>query len=285
MIDIMPTLKELIKPLIPRELWDKIPRSFDIVGSRSGAVAIIEIPPELEDYKLIIGEAIIKLNKHVKTVLRKVGAREGEFRLYRFEVLVPGPTEVIHREGNYLIKVDPTKTYFSSRDQGDREDIARQVMPGEVILYPFAGVGPYAVAILRKQPFTRLVIAIELNEYAYYYMLDNIKLNKLEGKVLPLLGDAARLMQLFCGVDRVILTLPLGAHKFLGQSLMCVKNGGIVHFYHLGTEENPYGDAEAIAMSYCRELGYDCLILGRRIVRDYAPYVYKVRLDIRVGKF
>ncbi len=191
----MPTLKEVVKPLIPRELWDKIPRSFDIVGSRSGAIAIIEIPPELESYKFVIGEAIIKLNKHVKTVLRRIGgAREGEFRLYRYEALVPGPTEVIHKEGNYLIKVDPTKAYFSPRDQGDREDIARQVRPNEVILYPFAGVGPYAIAILKAQPLVRLVIAIELNEHAYYYMLDNIKLNRLEGKVLPLLGDAARLM-------------------------------------------------------------------------------------------
>ena len=281
----MPTLKEVVKPLIPRELWDKVPRSFDIIGSRSGAVAIIEIPPELESYKFVIGEAIIKLNRHVRAVLRRIGAREGEFRLYKYEVLVPGPTEVIHKESNYLIKVDPTKAYFSPRDQGDREDIARQVMPNEVILYPFAGVGPYAIAILKRQPLVRLVIAIELNEYAYYYMLDNIKLNRLEGRVLPLLGDAARLMGLFHGVDRVILTLPLGAHRFLKQALMCVRDGGIVHFYHLGTEEDLYGEAEGLVRKYCGELGFECQVVNRRVVRDYAPYVYKVRLDIKVGKF
>ncbi|GAB6945964.1 class I SAM-dependent methyltransferase family protein [Vulcanisaeta sp. JCM 16161] len=281
----MPTLKDVVRPLIPKELWDRVPRSFDIVGSRSGAVAIIEIPPELENYKFIIGDAIVRLNRHVKAVLRRIGAREGEFRLYKYEVLVPGPTEVIHKENNYLIKVDPTKAYFSPRDQGDREDIARQVMPNEVILYPFAGVGPYAITILKRQPLVRLVIAIELNEYAYYYMLDNIKLNRLEGKVLPLLGDAAKLMGLFHGVDRVILTLPLGAHRFLKQSLMSVKDGGIIHFYHLGTEENPYGEAENLVRNYCGELGYECQVVNRRIVRDYAPYVYKVRLDIKVGKF
>ncbi len=248
-------------------------------------MAIIEIPPELENYKFVIGEAVIRLNRHVKAVLRRVGAREGEFRLYRYETLVPGPTEVIHKEDNYLIKVDPTRAYFSPRDQGDREDIAGQVMPNEVILYPFAGVGPYAIAILRRQPLTKLVIAIELNEHAYYYMLDNIKLNKLEGKVLPLLGDAARLMGLFHGVDRVILTLPLGAHRFLKQALTCVRDGGVVHFYHLGTEENLYGEAEALVKDYCSELNYDCQVINRRVVRDYAPYVYKVRLDIKVGKF
>lgn len=237
----MPTLKDVVRPLIPKELWDRVPRSFDIVGSRSGAVAIIEIPPELENYKFIIGDAIVRLNRHVKAVLRRIGAREGEFRLYKYEVLVPGPTEVIHKENNYLIKVDPTKAYFSPRDQGDREDIARQVMPNEVILYPFAGVGPYAITILKRQPLVRLVIAIELNEYAYYYMLDNIKLNRLEGKVLPLLGDAAKLMGLFHGVDRVILTLPLGAHRFLKQSLMSVKDGGIIHFYHLAPRRTHTG--------------------------------------------
>ncbi len=280
---VMPTLKDVVKPFVPRELWDKIPRSFDIIGSRSGAVAIIEIPPELEDYKVLIGEAIIKLNRNVRAVLRRVGAREGEFRLYKYEVLVPGPTEVIHKEDNYLIRVDPTKAYFSPRDQGDREDIARQVMPGEVVLYPFAGVGPYAIAILKRQPLTRLVIAIELNEYAYNYMLSNIKLNKLEGRILPLHGDAARLMDLFHNVDRVLLTLPLGAHRFLRQALTCVRKGGIVHFYHLGVEEDPFYEAEGIVKNYCGELGLDCIIINRRIVRDYAPHVYKVRLDIRVA--
>lgn len=280
----MPTLKDIIKPLIPQELWDRIPRSFDIIGSRSGAVAIVEIPPELESYKEVIGRAIINLNRHVKAVLRRIGAREGEFRLYRYEFLVPGPTEVIHKEDDYIIKVDPTKTYFSPRDQGDREDIARQIMPGEVILYPFAGVGPYAITILKRQPLTRLIIAIELNEYAYYYILDNVVLNKLRGKVLPLLGDAGKLMEMFHNVDRVILTLPLGAHKFLSQSLMCVKDGGIIHFYHLGPEKDPFGEAESIVRRYCNELGFGCLVFNRRIVRDYAPYVYKVRLDIRVSK-
>jgi len=279
---IVPTLKDFVKALVPKELWDKIPRSFDVVGSRSGAVAIVEIPPELEDYKVVIGEAIMKLNRHVRAVLRRVGAREGEFRLYKYEVLIPGPTEVVHKEDGYLIRVDPTKAYFSPRDQGDREDIARQVMPGEVILYPFAGVGPYAVAILKKQPLARLVIAIELNEYAYNYMLSNIKLNKLEGKVLPLLGDAANLMGLFHNVDRVLLTLPLGAHKFLKQSLTCVKDGGFVHFYHLGTEEDPFGEAGDLVEKYCHELGLNCLVINRRIVRDYAPHIFKVRLDIRV---
>ncbi|WP_069807320.1 class I SAM-dependent methyltransferase [Vulcanisaeta thermophila] len=278
----MPTLKELLKPHIPRELWDRIPRSFDIVGSRSGAVAIVEIPEELEQYKYLIGSYILRINKHVKAVLRRVGPREGEFRLYRYEFLVPGPTEVIHREDNYLIKVDPTKAYFSPRDQGDREDIAGKVGPNEVILYPFAGVGPYAMAIVRKQPSVRLIIAIELNEYAYHYMLENIKLNRAEGKVLPLHGDAARLMPLFRGVDRVLLTLPLGAHKFLEQAILAVRDGGTVHFYHVGPEEDPFGSAESLVKMHCEGLGFDCRVIGRRIVRDYAPHVYKVRLDFEV---
>ncbi len=267
---------------MPKELWDNLPRSFDIIGSRQGAVAIVEIPPELEEYKYVIAECILKLNKHVKAVLRRIGAREGPFRLYKYEILIPGPTEVIHKENGYLIKVDPTKVYFSPRDQGDREDIARQVRPGEVILYPFAGVGPYAIAILKRQPNVKLIIAIELNEYAFYYLLENIKLNKLEGRILPILGDAGKIMPLFKKVDRVLMTLPLHAHFYLKQALTCVKNGGIVHFYHTGPEESPFEEAERVVGVYCREVGRTCRIIGRRIVRDYAPRVYKVRLDILV---
>ena len=212
-------LKEVLKDIIPRELWDKIPTSFDIIGSRSGAVAIIEIPEELEPFKFEIAKAITKLNRNVRCVLRKVSGRKGIFRLYEYETLIPGPTEVIHKEHGYLIKLDPVKVYFSPRDQSDRLDIAKNVKPGEVILYMFAGVGPYALTICKFCPDVKIIYAIEINPYAINYMIENIRLNKLKGKIVPIEGDVRYVCpKLFNKFDRVLMTLPLGSHEYLDLS-------------------------------------------------------------------
>ncbi len=277
-------LKDLVKDKIPPELHSLIPTSFDIVGSRQGAVAIVEIPDELEPYKYVIAQAILQMNKHVRAVLRRIGGRKGTYRLYEYEVLVPGPTEVIHREHGYLIKVDPVKVYFSPRDHSDRIDIARQVEPGETILYLFAGVGPYAIAICKLQPAVRVIHAVEINPAAVNYMIENIRINKLRGKIVPIEGDARLVSRHFYyKSDRVIMTLPLGAHEYLEDGLLCIsRKGGIVHFYHIGREPDIFNEAERIVYETAHKVRREVEIVNRKIVRDYAPRMYKIRLDIYV---
>lgn len=269
------SLKRRLEGIVPPSLIERVPTSFEIIGSRSGAVAVVEIPEELEEYKYEIAKAITAANKHVKTVLRKLGGRTGDYRLYNFEVLIEGPTEVLHKEHGYYIKVDPTKVYFSSRDQTDRLDVAKKVGEGERVLYLFAGVGPYAIAIA-KFARPRIIVAVELNPWGFKYMVENFKLNKIKNAV-AIHGDVAAVAPLLRGkFDRVLMTLPLGAYKYLPLAFQCLERGGVVHFYHLGREEDPYRDAEEIVKSVCP----NCQIIGRRIVRDYAPGIYKVRIDV-----
>jgi len=269
---------------VPSELRNLVPNSFDIIGSREGAVAIIEIPPELEAYKHEIASALLKLNKNLRAVIRRSGARQGTFRLYETEVLVPGPTEVIHKELGYRLLIDPTKVFFSPRDQSDRLELSLLVKPGESIAYLFAGAGPYAFAILKKQPHVFSIHAVELNPVAVQYLEKNVILNKAKGKVIPIEDDVRH----FCdaagsGFNRVIMTLPLGAAQYFKNALSCVVNGGIIHFYHTGSEKDPWREAESIVSSNCIETGVNCNIVSRKIVREYAPYVYKVRIDIRLS--
>ncbi len=283
----MPTLRELLKGKIPDELLQYVPRSYELIGSRAGAVAIVEIPEELEPYKRLIGEAIAKINKNVKTVLRKVSGRKGVFRVRDYEVIWgSGETEVLHKEHGYVIKVDPTKVYFSAREATERVRIARQVRPGEFIMYMFAGVGPFAIAICKFQPRVKKIVAIELNPIAFRYMLENIKLNKIECKILPVLGDVRdHCPRWFGKCDRVLMPLPKGAHEFLDLAFKCLKpEGGIIHFYHWSPEERLFEDAEEIVREYANKLGYEVKVLDRRIVSEYAPRVYKVVLDIYARK-
>jgi len=272
-------LKKLLGGILPPELIRSAPSSFEIIGSRSGAVAIVEIPNELEEYKYEIAKAIKSTNKNIKAVLRKLGSRKGEYRLYDYEVLIEGPTEVVHKEHGYLIKVDPTKVYFSSRDQTDRLEVAKSVENGERILYLFAGAGPYGIAAA-KLARPRYIIAVEINPWGFKYMVDNIKLNKVRNFV-PIRGDVLDVYELFLDeVDRVIMTLPLGSHRYLDIAIQCIDREGVIHFYHLGREEAPFEEAELIVKRTCP----NCSILNKRIVRDYAPRVYKIRLDVLVRK-
>ena len=51
--------------------------SFEIIGSREKAIAIVEIPDELKKKQKEIAQEIIKKHKNVKTVLKKTSERIG----------------------------------------------------------------------------------------------------------------------------------------------------------------------------------------------------------------
>ncbi|MFW9952545.1 MAG: hypothetical protein ACFFKA_20690, partial [Candidatus Thorarchaeota archaeon] len=77
------TLQEALEDKIPHEYLDLIPKSYDIIGH----IAIIEFDKfnqlndkEFHDYKDIIANAIINVNKNVKTVYEKKSEIKGKYR-------------------------------------------------------------------------------------------------------------------------------------------------------------------------------------------------------------
>ncbi len=281
----MPSLRELLKGTLPEDLLRLVPSSFDIIGSREGAVAVVEIPEALEPYKRVIAEKIMELHKNVKAVYRKASGREGEYRLRKLE-LIGGEEvrEVLHREHGYLLKLDVTKVYFSPREATERQRVASKVQPGEFVIVMFAGVGPFAIAIAKRQPLVERVIAIEINPVAYRYMLENIRLNKLEGKVVPVLGDVREEAPKFAEkADRVVMPLPKGAYMYLHEAFTCFKKqGGVLHFYFWDREDDLFKRGFELVRRSAEEHGFEAELLEARIVSPYAPRVYKLAFDIRV---
>ncbi|RLE80211.1 MAG: class I SAM-dependent methyltransferase family protein, partial [Thermoprotei archaeon] len=209
------------------------------------------------------------------------------YRIRDYEILLGDPvTEVVHKEHGYLLKLDPTKVYFSPREATERQRVAVQVRPGEYVMLMFAGVGPYAFAILKHQPHVDKIIAIELNPIAYKYLLENVKLNKAEGKVIPVLGDVREKASQFYGLcDRVIMPLPRGAYLFLKEAFYCLKpEGGIVHIYHWAPEERPYDEIGRIIHEEASKYGFEVQILNRRKVLPYAPRIVKVCVEFKARK-
>ncbi len=278
-------LRDELKGRLPDTLLGLVPSSFEVVGSREGAVAIVEIPEELAGYERVIGEAILRIQKNVKAVYRKLGGREGEYRIRRLKLIAGEPiTEVVHKEHGYRLKLDIARVYFSPREATERQRIASMVAPGECVMVMFAGVGPYAVAIARAQPSVGLIPAIELNPAAYCYMVENVRLNRLEGVVEPVLGDVRERAWEWVGCcDRVVMPLPRGAHLFIREALLVLKpKGGIVHFYHWEHESELFEKGRRLFEGEAARLGFETVLLNRRIVSPYAPRVYKVVYDFQV---
>ncbi len=273
-------LKEELEGKIPESKLAFLRTGFDIIGD----VAIIEIPEELESKKLIIAKALLKVHPSVKTVCRKLSEREGAFRLRELEILVGKSTETEHKECGCIYRLDVAKAYFSPREATERQRIASQVKPKETVMVFFAGVGPYAIMIAKKK--NARVYAIEMNTDAVKYMRENVRINRVQEKVEPVLGDVKKVSKQFYGkCDRVIMPLPKEGYKFLPEAFMCLKpKGGIIHFYSYAHEDDLFSEAESLVKKAAKNAVRSIRVLDKRKVLPYGPRVFKVCLDIKAGK-
>jgi tRNA (guanine37-N1)-methyltransferase len=262
------TVKSLVEALendLPLELLQLLPKSMDIVGS----IAIIDISPELETWKHLVGSAVLKVNRNVETVLAKAGLVQGKHRLRRFEVIAgTGETEVVHREYGCTYRLDPTEAYFTPRLSEERRRVSELVRDGETIVDMFASVGPFAIQI-GKTNENVTVYAVDVNERAYYFLTRNVKANGVEKAVVPVLGDIRVLVERFEGVsDRVILDLPEKSSEFIDVACRLLKpEGGIMHYYCFQSEPSVLEKGEKRLRGNIAE--------ANRILRDV---VYKRRL-------
>jgi tRNA (guanine37-N1)-methyltransferase len=264
------------------KIKDQRPSSFDVIGH----IAIIEIPEKLKKKKKLVAKVIMELNKHIKTVLEKVGKREGIYRTRKYRFLAGEKNfETIHKEYGCVFKLDPTKVYFSPRELTERQRIASQVKENETVMVMFAGIAPYAIQIAKKQPKVKEVIAIEINPIAVKYARENISLNKVEDKVKVIEGDVREKCKYFYGkCDRIVMPLPLGSEDFLDIAVSCLKEKGYIHFYNWGSEPNIFENTERIIESKLDKMNVKYKIINRKKVLPYAPRKWKVCIDIYCKK-
>ena len=276
-------LKSNLQGKLDDELIMLVPSSFDIIGSKGDAVAIIEIPELLLEYETVLAETLMQVHKNVRSVLAKSSERHGELRLRDYRLIMGDPdTEVIHKESGCRFKLDPRVTYFSTRESSERERICKQITSPEEVLVMFSGVGPFPICIAKHNQGTRCV-AIELNEDAHRYCLENIRLNKLEDRVTAIQGDVREVCpSLDTRFDRVLTPLPKGAHLFLDVTVPMVKSGGVLHFYHWAPDNDPYSDAFKLVEDAASEYGRKCEFMGGVRVAKYSPRVSKVRIDVSI---
>ena len=125
------TLHQVLEDQLPPNLLASLPRALDIIGD----IAVIDIPPELKTHKQVIGEALLKTHKNVRTVLAKVGAVSGTYRLRELELIAgEKKTTTTHKEHGCQYQVDVVTAYFSPRLSHEHNRVASIVQKGETIV-------------------------------------------------------------------------------------------------------------------------------------------------------
>lgn len=276
------TITEALKDLLAPHQLASVPRSIDIIGE----IAIVELPEELRGFEALIGKAVLKTNRNVRTVLAKAGPVSTEKRIRHFHVIAGADsTETTHKEYGCLFRVDVAKVYFSPRLSFEHERVASQVRENETVVDMFTGVGPFAIHIAKRRRNIR-VYAIDINEDAIKYLRDNVLLNLVDDKVVVMRGDARTVIEehLAAKSDRVVMNLPSRAAEYVEAACMAIKpEGGVIHYYTFGGYPNPLKKAkEDLSEMLLRVQRRLDKVLYSRIVKGTAPYEWLFALDVLV---
>ncbi|MGD0070529.1 MAG: class I SAM-dependent methyltransferase family protein [Candidatus Bathyarchaeia archaeon] len=277
------TLIQALEKTLPSHLLASLPQALDIIGD----IAIIEVPPELKTYENLIGEAILKTHRNIRTVLAKAGAISGTYRLREFTFIAgEHKTQTVHREFGCQYHVDIAKAYFSPRLSHEHQRVASLVQTGETVVDLFAGVGPFSVLIAKKNLKVK-VYAVDINPEAVELLKVNVRVNRVENRVFPILGDAKQITsnKLHGLADRVIMNLPETAIEFVDAACQAIKpQGGIIHFYAFVRSPDSIENLKLRFSEAAWKAGRKVeSFLYAKSIRETAPYESQIVLDAKVA--
>lgn len=275
-------LKKLLAAVLPTDELDSVYNAYDIVGD----IAIIRLTESSKRYSQIIAETIMKVHKNVKTVLAQTSPVQGDFRLRKLEHIAGEKrTKTVHRESSCFFTVDLQTCYFSPRLLYERMRIAKLVKNGEIVLNMFAGVGCFSIVIAKHSNAAK-IYSIDINPTAIQFIKENIRINRVYGKVIPIEGDAKNIIQerLQNVADRVLMPLPEKAFEYLPYAISALKNGvGWIHFYafeHADRNENPVEKTTTKIADKLEKLDVNSEISLGRVVRTIGPNWHQIVIDI-----
>jgi tRNA (guanine37-N1)-methyltransferase len=269
---------------IPPEKLKHIYNSLDLIGD----IAIIKVADDGVTDAEAVAKQIMAVHKNVNTVFLQTSPIAGDFRVRELKLLA-GEVKTIakYRESGCVFAVDVEKCYFSPRLSYERARIARLVESGETVVNMFAGVGCFSIIIAKIVPQTQ-VFSIDINPTAFHFMGENVRVNRVFGKVAPLLGDAKDLIktQLLGKADRVLMPLPEKALEYLPYAVSSLKaSGGWIHFHdfqHAAGEESPVDKTKHKVAQKLAALDIGYRFVFSRVVRSTGPNWFQTVLDIQV---
>jgi tRNA (guanine37-N1)-methyltransferase len=151
----------------------------------------------------------------------------------------------------------------------------------------FAGVGCFSIQISRQVP-TAKIYSIDLNPVAFQFMTENVRLNRVFEKVLPILGDSKEVIEtrLQKIADRVLMPLPEKAIEYLPAALIALKpSGGWIHvhaFEHAAKTEDAIGQVKSKVVKSLETSRVSFNFGVVREVRSIGPNWYQIVADVQI---
>ncbi|MEM4570918.1 MAG: class I SAM-dependent methyltransferase family protein [Desulfurococcaceae archaeon] len=280
-------LRKIAKEVLGEEIASRLWKRLEFIGD----IALIRTPLGLEPLLLKpLAEEIIKRFPYVKSVWAAIPGIEGAYRLRKYIWLAGEQrSETVYKEHGCLFKVDINKVYISPSLNYEHIRIAKLVEPGEVVVNMFAGAGLFSI-IIAKYSNPLKVYSIDINPDAYYYMVENIKLNRVEHVVEALLGDAKDVImtKLRNVANRVLMPYPELALEYLAYALEALQGRrGYIHVYlHVKTERGEHWKHKALSIvdAKLQEVGVrNYRILNVRKIRNVGPRMHQVVVDVHMS--
>lgn len=275
-----------IKELLSEELMNKLskkelsllPAGYQKIGN----IVILNLKKELWRYDKSIGNIVLKKIPDTKSVFMRTDFIKTEFRTPQV-TLISGLNEPItfHKEHGIIYKLDVKDVMFSKGNLNERKRIIKQITKKETVIDMFAGIGYFCLG-LAKFSKAEKIYAIEINPKSYEYLLENIRLNRVENKIFPILGDSAvETIKLGKIADRVIMGLLPNCKEYLKCAIKIIKMNGMIHYHSTAKEDEEKKLFEDVKTATEKE-GRKVKLIKKTKVKSYAPKVYHWVMDCKI---
>lgn len=210
----------------------------------------------------------------------KINGIHGQMREPKLELLHGEATETIHKENGCLYNLDLSKVMWAKGNTTERIRIAKLASEGETVLDMFAGIGYFTLPIAVHSNVKK-VIAIEINPNSFKYLKKNIILNKVQGKVNPILGDSNEIAKNL-SVDRVIMGYVKTTHHYLSSAISVLNDGGILHYHE--TVPDKLINTRPLNRIKKEAKNKQVKLLNLKTIKKYAPGISHVVLDVKINE-
>uniref|UniRef100_A0A8P0STN4 tRNA (guanine(37)-N1)-methyltransferase n=1 Tax=Canis lupus familiaris TaxID=9615 RepID=A0A8P0STN4_CANLF len=244
-----------------------LPEGQDVTSgfSRVGHIAHLNLRDHQLPFKHLIGQVMIDKNPGITSAVNKINNIDNTYRNFQMEVLSGEENMMTKvRENSYTYEFDFSKVYWNPRLSTEHSRITELLKPGDVLFDVFAGVGPFAIPVAKKNC---TVFANDLNPESHKWLLHNCKLNKVDQKVKVFNLDGKdflqgpvrkELMEQLGPLSKerkhsvhIVMNLPAKAIEFLNvfKSLLDGPSCNtellpIVHCYSFSKDPNPAEDVQ-----------------------------------------
>jgi len=275
-----------IKQLLQEELSGKIPsKELSLLPSsyqKIGDIVILNLKEPLWKHDKKIGKIILEKIPDTKTVCMRTDFIKTQHRKPSIKIIAgEKKTETLHKEHGIVYRLDVNELMFAKGNLNERNRIAKLVDKNEIIVDMFAGMGYFSLGMAKTYKPNK-IYSIEINPIAYNYLKKNIRLNKVEEKIVPVFGDCiVELPKIGRIADRVVMGLLPSCREYLIDAIRVVKPNGIIHYHGTAKDWKKLLDDVKTAAEI---EGFKVELIEKTKVKSYAPKIYHWVLDCKISE-